>query len=63
MANKVLVTKQKVYSFWIGLQKTAKNCLIIFGPTLVATLSGVSGKYAWLAGGAAYMIKNYLENK
>jgi len=51
------------YSFWVGFKKTVKNLLVIGGPTAVLMLLSVSGKYAWLAGGIAYMIKNYLGNK
>lgn len=57
------MTSKKVYSFWIGLKKTAKNTLVIFGPAILAFLANVPAKYAWIAGFLAYMAKNYLENK
>ncbi len=51
------------YSWLIGLKKTIKNALIMFGPTAVVMLLGIQGRYAWLAGGVAYMIKNYISNR
>ncbi len=54
--------KHEKYSYWIGFLKTVKNMAVILLPILGAGLAGVEGKYAWLAGGIAYMIKNYYES-
>jgi len=51
------------YNFLIGLKKTTKNLLIIWGPAMLAFLANVPLKYAWIAGAASYMIKNYIDNR
>jgi len=51
------------YSFWVGMSKTLKNVLVMFGPAILAFLANVPAEYSWLAGALAYAIKNYLENK
>lgn len=55
------------YSFWIGLRKTAKNALVLFGPGIVIYLTGlvengnVEGLVAVGLGAVAYFIKNAYE--
>ena len=51
------------YSFWIGLLKTAKNSAYLLVPFAVALLASVPVEYAWLAGPAVYMLKNWAENR
>jgi len=51
------------YSIWIGLAKTAKNSAVLLVPFLLALLSGLPTKYAWIAGPLAYFLKNLYENR
>lgn len=54
--------KQK-YSFWIGLKKTIKNCLVVFAPAILAFLANVPAEYGVIAGFVTYLFKNWLENR
>ena len=56
------MTKNK-YSFWIGLGKTLKNSVYLLVPFLVAVIATVPIEYAWIAGPAVYLLKNYYENR
>lgn len=51
------------YNFWIGVKKSFKNFLVMFGPGILAFLAKVPLEYAAAAGFLAYLLKNYLENK
>ena len=56
-----MVFIKKGYNFWIGLWKSVKNGIILFGPSLLAFLANVPLEYSWIAGILAYIIKNYVE--
>ena len=62
MVVKVKIESGK-YSFKVGLIKTLKNTLVLFGPAILAFLANIPLEYAWISGPIAYMVKNYLENK
>ena len=51
------------YSVLIGLKKSLKNWLIMFGPAILAFLANVPPQYAVITGFVAYFIKNWIENK
>ena len=57
------MAKENNYSFLIGLKKTAKNSAYLLVPFGLALLATVPAKYAWVAGPAVYMLKNWVENK
>ena len=56
------MAKQIKYSFWIGLLKTLKSTLIMWGPAIIAFLTNVPVQYAGIASAALYLFKNWYEN-
>ena len=63
MVNKITVTNEKTYSFWIATQKVLKNAAIFLLPSLVAYQTKVPDIYGPLAGMVIYYIKYWIKNK
>ena len=57
----------KKYSPLIGVRKSVKNWIIVFGPAILAFLANLPEEwklaYAPLLGLLTYFIKNYFENR
>ena len=57
------MTKKTQYSFWKGIEKTAKNSGYLLIPFLIAIVSGVPAEYAWISAPIVYFLKNLFEVK
>ena len=55
------MVKKIDYSFWIGIGKTFKNTLIMWGPAIIALLTSVPVHYAGIASVLLYLFKNWYE--
>jgi hypothetical protein len=63
MVNKITITDEQKYSFWIATQKVLKNGAIFLLPSLVAYQLQAPENIGMIVSVVIYYIKNYLENK
>ena len=61
-STKKITLSKPPYNSLTGLKKTIKNTIVTLAPVIILLLQEVPLEYAWLAGMAAYFVKNLVEN-